>query len=89
MVGGCISEAGCHNGGLQAGLCRLRQSMSIRKTIVVVVGMTLLGVIGAGIYRFNFTNDDIFVKNPNGTVVSYGKPIKAGNAVPKSASENS
>ena len=55
----------------------------MRKTIIMVVVVMVLGVIGAGIYRFNFTNDDIFVKKPDGTVVSYGKLENAAKAVPK------
>jgi len=56
---------------------------SMRKTIIMAVVVMVLGVIGAGIYRFNFTNDDIFVKNPDGTVVSYGKRENAAKVVPK------
>jgi len=37
----------------------------------VIIGTILTVVILVGIYRFNFTNDDIYVEQENGEVVKY------------------
>jgi hypothetical protein len=40
------------------------------KIIYVLVGLILV-ILLAGIIRFNFTNDDIYVENSDGNVVKY------------------
>lgn len=41
------------------------------KKIVGVIAIIILAVVIAGVYRFNFTNDDIYVITENGEVVKY------------------
>ena len=42
----------------------------MKKSIYVLVGL-ILAILLAGIIRFNFTNDDIYVENSAGNVVKY------------------
>lgn len=38
---------------------------------IIVIGIIALLVLLAGIYRFNFTNKDIYIKDKNGAVLQY------------------
>lgn len=44
--------------------------------IIGVILVSFLVVIGAGIYKFNFTNDDIYVETSTGKVMQYDEVIK-------------
>lgn len=46
----------------------------MKKRLFWIAGFLLavfMLVLGAGIYRFNFTDDDIYVKMPDGSVISW------------------
>ncbi len=43
--------------------------MKILKTIGIILIIAFLLVVVAGIYKFNFTNDDIYVENDKGGFV--------------------
>ncbi|VAX17316.1 FIG01202709: hypothetical protein [hydrothermal vent metagenome] len=42
----------------------------IKKTAVIIIGIIILVVV-AGIIKFNFTDDDIYIQNKDGTVEKY------------------
>jgi hypothetical protein len=39
--------------------------------IFIIGGVIFLSLIIAGIYRFNFTNEDIYIENTEGEFVKY------------------
>jgi hypothetical protein len=48
----------------------------MKKTIAKVLGLVAVMmalILLAGVYKFNFTNDDIYVKNTAGDWVQYDK----------------
>lgn len=45
------------------------------KNVLKIVGIIILLIALAGIYKFNFTNDDIYVQQPGGEVVKYDESI--------------
>lgn len=49
--------------------------------LIVVVFLFLIAI--AGIYRFNFTNDNIYISSESGEIVPYNQGIKNAQNVPK------
>jgi len=45
--------------------------MKIIKRIIIGIIIVILLVALAGIYKFNFTNDDIYIQQENGSVIKY------------------
>jgi hypothetical protein len=45
----------------------------MKKLVIVIFALFLL-VLLAGVYKFNFTDSDIFVKNSKGEWVNWEKP---------------
>ena len=41
------------------------------KLLGITLGLGVLFVLLLGIYRFNFTSDDIYLQQPDGSVVPY------------------
>ena len=41
------------------------------KKIIIGIVVVVLLVLLAGIYKFNFTNDDIYVQQEDGSVIKY------------------
>jgi len=39
------------------------------KNILIALGLIIIVVVVAGIYRFNFTNDDMYIQLPSGEVI--------------------
>lgn len=49
-------------------------NISMKKTFVIIaisILIVFLIILVAGIYKFNFTNDDIYSENDNGEIVPY------------------
>lgn len=44
--------------------------MRLLKWLAVIVLSASLLMLAAGIYRFNFTNDDVYIQLPDGSVTS-------------------
>ncbi len=45
--------------------------MKIIKRIIIGIIIVILLVILAGVYKFNFTNDDIHIQQEDGSVIKY------------------
>ncbi|MGB1579882.1 MAG: hypothetical protein ACPHER_00065 [Nevskiales bacterium] len=43
--------------------------MRLLKAILLVLVCACLAILAAGIYRFNFTDDDIYIQQPDGSVI--------------------
>lgn len=62
--------------------------MSRFVTLTIAATLVVLGVLAVGIYRFNMTNDDLYLVSEDGQVVQYDQAIVQDNAQAQVKSEH-
>ena len=51
--------------------------------ILGILGFMIFAVAAAGIYKFNFTDDDVFVDTSVGEIMRYGEELKKADSSTK------